>query len=216
MAAPIYKGGPPFFKPYIRFRNQMAFGMQIAGGGSPVSGTSGTYAGKAGPGSLFFDNTQTNGVFSWQNFGTLASPTWLPDAGSAIPGYLRVPVTSAQLLAMFTTPVSVLAAPAAGQAIVVQQIAFEMIATATAYTSGGTVNFVYHGGSVTPVTGTVAAAIVTATGPTTVVITLGPNIVSTGNAVTNAVGIDITNATGAFLTGTGTAVVHLFYSILTL
>lgn len=190
--------------------------MQVAGGGSPVNGTSGTYAGKAGPGSLYFDNTGTNGVFIWQNVGTLLSPIWVPEAGPASPSYLRTPITSAQILAMFTTPVAVVPAPAAGTAIIVQQIAFEMIATATAYTSGGTVNFVYHGGSVAAATGTVATAIVTATGPTSVVITLAPNLVSTGNAVTNAVGIDITNGTQTFASGTGTAVAHVWYTTITL
>jgi hypothetical protein len=48
------------------------------------------------------------------------------------------------------------------------------------------------------------------------VISLGPGIVATGNVVTNNVGIDITNGTGAFATGTGTAVVHIFYTTVTL
>lgn len=46
----------------------------VTNSGAPVNGTSGTYAGQAGPGSILFD--YTNGVV-YQNAGTLLSPTWV-------------------------------------------------------------------------------------------------------------------------------------------
>lgn len=52
--------------------------------GAPVSGTSGTFAGKAGKGSLVID--YTNGTL-YQNAGTKLSPTWTPvgSGGADIP-----------------------------------------------------------------------------------------------------------------------------------
>lgn len=45
----------------------------VTNAGAPTSGTSGTFVGQAGPGSLLID--YTNAVF-YINTGTLASPTW--------------------------------------------------------------------------------------------------------------------------------------------
>jgi len=71
MAAPIYKGGRPFFKPGIRFGNNV---LHLAGSATPTNGTSGTGAGQAGPGSVY--SAATGIVFV--NQGTKASPFWVP------------------------------------------------------------------------------------------------------------------------------------------
>jgi hypothetical protein len=129
--------------------------------------------------------------------------------------YATVNVTSANILAMFTTPVAILAAPGAGKAIVVDTILFEMTTTATAYASGGAVSFVYHGGSVASHSGTIPASVVTA-GAGTSNTQLGSPTAANGTTVPANTGIDITNATGAFTTGTGTAKVQIWYSVVTL
>lgn len=51
------------------------------GAGAPVSGTSGTGVGKAGPGSIYIDLTNKT---MYQNTNTKASPTWTQIAGSGL------------------------------------------------------------------------------------------------------------------------------------
>lgn len=129
---------------------------------------------------------------------------------------IAVSMTASQLFGMFTTPFSLLPAPGAGFAILVDQLTFEMTATSTAFAAGGAVSFVYHGGAVSPVTGTVLAAVVTTATPGTTQTLLGPPVATNGITVPANTGIDITNAGGAFTTGTGSARVHLRYRIITL
>lgn len=58
----------PFF-PAIQLKNHVRI---MSGSAAPSDGTSGTGAGKAGPGSLYL---RTNGSM-YQNTNTQASPTW--------------------------------------------------------------------------------------------------------------------------------------------
>lgn len=62
----------PFF-PAIQLKNRVRI---MTGSAAPSDGTSGTGAGKAGPGSLYL---RTNGTM-YQNAGTTASPTWVINA----------------------------------------------------------------------------------------------------------------------------------------
>lgn len=126
-----------------------------------------------------------------------------------------VTVTSAQILAMNAAPVSVLSAPAAGFALVVNNILVEIITTATPYANGGVVTFVYHGGSVACHAGSITAATITA-GAGTVFNQLGPAVQANGSIVPSATGIDVTNATAPFITGTGTLKVFFEYSVVQL
>src|SRR5262249_47448648 len=57
-----------------------------------------------------------------------------------------VPLTSANILGMFGTPVTILAAPGAGKALVVRKILLAFTA-GTQYASGGVVTFQYSGGA---------------------------------------------------------------------
>jgi hypothetical protein len=92
MAAPIYKGGVPFFKPGVRFANQVWFGVQTAGGGAPVNGSSGTGAGKAGIGSIYVDFLAGT---LYVNVGTKASPSWAPISSGSAPAQATVtPLTA--------------------------------------------------------------------------------------------------------------------------
>lgn len=128
-----------------------------------------------------------------------------------------VALTAAQIIAMGTTPVTILAAPGAGLSIVVREIVFEMKRTATAFTGGGAVSFQYHTTtSSVPHAGTVASSVVTTAGAATVTVLLAPNAGATGLVIPSNEGIDITNATAAFAAGTGTANVFLTYRIITL
>lgn len=126
-----------------------------------------------------------------------------------------VSLTSANLKGMYAAPVALLAAPGTGYAIVDVSAVFEMIATATGYANGGAVSIVYNGGSVPVHAGSVPAAVVTA-GAGTTLTNLGAAVATNGTTVAENKGLDITNASAAFITGTGTAKVFLKYRVIAL
>ena len=125
-------------------------------------------------------------------------------------GSTTVNLTAAQIIAMNATPVSLVPAPGAGMATIVDNITFKMVTTATAFTGGGAVEFRYTNGSGTKVTADVAAAVVTAGAGTSFTNVRGieASLTATANAA-----IVVTNATAAFAAGTGTAVVTIDYHV---
>lgn len=197
----------------VRQRRPWAFeaGLEIGrhgvwlyeGTGAPVNGTSGTGAGEGGPGSKYFD--YTNGGW-WINVGSMASPTWSPITPIAFA------VTSANILAMNATPVNLIAAPPAGFALIVDSVLMTLTRTATAYANGGVTNLVYTGGAVSPHSGSLPAAVMTG-GAGVVLNSFGGPSAANGIVVPTATGIDITNATAPFITGTGTLKVVVDYRV---
>jgi hypothetical protein len=125
----------------------------------------------------------------------------------------RVVLTAAQLEAMYTTPVSILPAPGAGYALIVDHVTLAIIAGGTAFTGGGAISFVYHGGSVPPHAGSVPASALTGASGTTLSL-LGPAVATNGTTVPANTGVDITNATQAFASGNGSAVVLIQYRVI--
>lgn len=125
----------------------------------------------------------------------------------------RVPLTAAQLEAMNGTPVSIVPAPGAGMVLIVDSIELEIIAGGSAFTGGGVITFVYHGGSINPHSSSIPAADLTGASGTAVYQLPPPSAVIAPPANT---GIDITNATTAFAAGNGSAVVLIQYRIVTL
>lgn len=126
-----------------------------------------------------------------------------------------VSLTAANILAMNGTPVTIIAAPGAGKAIIVNQILFEMTTTSTQFANGGTVNFQYHGTSTNVHSSTIPASVVTATAGTTNTL-LAQNTAANGITVPANTAVEITNGTAPFITGTGTAKVQIWYSVITL
>lgn len=131
------------------------------------------------------------------------------------PGLLQkatVALSAANILAMNGTPVPILPALAAGQVLVIDQIVVQFKAGSTQFASGGAVTFQYHGTSVNPHAGNVPAATINSASSSN-------NVLAPPSAVIQpptATGLEITNGTGAFTTGNGTAIVTVYYSILTL
>jgi hypothetical protein len=122
-----------------------------------------------------------------------------------------VPLTSAMILAMGTTPQTILATPGANKALIIYQIVLQTKPSGTAYANGGVTTFVYHGGSITPHGSNIpAATIISGTG-TLNVLPPNPGVIQ---PPTNT-GLDITTASAAFITGTGTGIVTVQYSVLT-
>jgi hypothetical protein len=126
-----------------------------------------------------------------------------------------VTLTAAQLTAMEATPQSILPAPGAGKVLIVDAILFQFKNGAAQFTGGGAVSFQYHGTAVSPHTGSVPAAVVQAAAPD--VQYLGPNVtgaIDLESAIN--LGLDITNPTAAFAAGNGTAIVTVWYQVVTL
>lgn len=127
----------------------------------------------------------------------------------------RYALTAANIQGMYAAPITIVAAPGTGKAIAVRRIVVELNLTATQFASGGVVHFYYHGSTTEIMAQTIAAATVNGGAGQTILI-LEPVQTAGGSVVTKEVGIDITNATGAFTTGTGTAVVTVYHDVITL
>lgn len=128
----------------------------------------------------------------------------------AAKGTAVVSLTAAQIIAMGTTPVTLIAAPASGKCIIVDNISFKMTTTATAFTGGGAVEFRYTNASGTKVSADIAAAVVTAAAGVSFTNVRGIEASLTG---TVDAAIVIRNPTAAFAAGTGSAVVTIDYHV---
>ena len=159
--------------------------------GDAAAGTSGTY-----------ENVGTSSACDFQLIASAAG-TFLT---------AQVPLSSAQILALNATPVTLVAAPGAGKVIAVNRITVKMVTTATQYANGGALEFRYTDASGAKVTADIAAGVVTAGAGTSYTSVAGVTT-SLTNVANAAIVID--NATAPFITGTGTAVVTIQYQILT-
>lgn len=130
-------------------------------------------------------------------------------------------LTAAQIIGMYAAPQLIIPAPPTGYAINPIQTVIEVDPTATQFTGGGVVapqigNTVHGGGTL--FTTTLAAAVVN--GASTVVTQLagtGANVTLVKSTGSNATaGLYLSNATGAFATGTGTLTVYLIYNLVSL
>ena len=126
---------------------------------------------------------------------------------------LKFLLTSANILAMNATPVTVIPAPGAGKALALQSVLFSFT-HGTSYANGGTTQLQYHGASTNIMHSTVAAAVFT--GSSDAILQFDPATTASGIVVTSNAAIEITNATAPFITGTGTAKIMLLYAVMTL
>jgi hypothetical protein len=146
----------------------------------------------------------SNGSGTW--YGELFGTT----AGSPGTQVSVTPLTSANILALNATPITLVPAPGTGKCTFVNRIAMKMVTTATGYANGGALEFRYTNASGTKVTADIAAAVVTAGAGTSFTSVGGIEASLTG--VTNAV-ICVSNATAPYITGTGSAVIVTEYIV---
>lgn len=126
--------------------------------------------------------------------------------------YTAAPLTAQNIKDMYGAPVTLIAAPGANKAIIVHDLVFEMKRSATAFTGGGAVSIEYASGS--DVVATIAAAVVTGAAGTTLSSRVMVDLSDVALANIENDAIKITNATAAFADGTGTAEVHIWYSVI--
>lgn len=129
----------------------------------------------------------------------------------------RIALTAAQINGMYAAPVVLVAAPGASKAIAVNKLMFKIVRSATAFANGGAAIIQYdstvNGGGTQACDSTLASTVITGAAGTSISIRNGA-IISDSTATIVNKGLYISNATGAFDTGTGTATVDVWYSVI--
>lgn len=123
----------------------------------------------------------------------------------------KTTITSAQILALFTTPISLVAAPGAGLAIVVHRITASVDYGTAAYATNVTLEFRYTNGSGTKVSADIAALLDATADKIVSVGGIEAATVLTANAAVVA-----RVATGNPVTGDSPIAVSVDYSIVTI
>ena len=121
-----------------------------------------------------------------------------------------VSLTSANLLGMYATPITVLAAPGAGKTIRIKSCVGIFDSTVTTYANGGVIYLSYN--NTTPITNNVAASFLTAGDK---VFSLNALTAASGVSLLVDTAVTITNDTAAFITGTGVARLLIEYDVVT-
>lgn len=166
-----------------------------------------------------YSHISTGAGFSVKNGATVTeviSQAGVVAASTANPAVLKtvtVSLTAAQIIAMYATPIQVVAA-VTGKALYVASVNFDLTGTATQFTGGGVVNVQYDStanGAGTTAHADIAASVVT--GATALVHTFripkDQSAIATASIVGK--GLYISNKSAAFAAGTGTAVVTVRY-----
>ncbi len=146
---------------------------------------------------------QSNGM------GTYFTSVYGTGAAGAAGGVSVTPLTSANILALSVTPITLVPA-ITGKCIFVDRIALKMVTTATTYANGGALEFRYTNASGTKVTADILVGVVTAGA--------GTSFTSVGGIEASLTGvisapIVVNNATAPFITGTGTGVIVTEYIV---
>lgn len=116
------------------------------------------------PGAELVDSTNGNRYF---NAGTALAPIWKRSAYDEQQQVATVTIPTASVLALNTTPFSLVAAQGAGTVVAVDEIAFKLIFNSVAYTGSNALEFRYTNGSGAKVTADIAAATLNASSGTT-------------------------------------------------
>lgn len=127
--------------------------------------------------------------------------------------FVKIPFSSADILALHTTPKACISAPGAGKCIILEDWVWAFSVGGVAYT-GGTNLGLYYTATSTLATGAIGGGYITSASNIT------QNFVKTTNVVLTTlanVGVSFKTATAvAFINGTGTANLYISYRILTL
>jgi hypothetical protein len=121
----------------------------LTGSGAPTNGTTGTFAGQAGPGASYTD--YLNGA-EYINVGTLLSPTWVKAAGADVIQKASGVITAAQIIATtagnlgHANGVILVPAAPAGAINELESCVISMDFLTAAYTGGGNTTVNIGGG----------------------------------------------------------------------
>lgn len=123
---------------------------------------------------------------------------------------VEVAVSAAELIAMYTTPKELIAAPGAGYALSLIRAVVIYDSTATAFTSGGVITVNYGSGGAAQ-SSNLAATFLTNAGDK--VFNLEKLNAAGGLTMPVNTSLTLTNATGVFATGTGVVRIQIVYAI---
>jgi hypothetical protein len=131
--------------------------------------------------------------------------------------HVKVSLTAAQLNGMYAAPVKLLDPQGAGKAIIVTKAVFTITRTATAFANGGVSIVQYgstvNGGGTQSLDSTIAAAVITGAAGTTVTVRNGAVISDLAAASIQNAPLYLSNQTAAFITGTGTGTIDVWYYV---
>lgn len=136
-----------------------------------------------------------------------------------LPGlyHKQISLTAAEINGMYAAPKLLLSAPGSGKSIAIAKVIFKITRTATAFANGGAAIIQYdstvNGGGTQACDSTLASTVITGAAGTSHSIRNGAVISDSTATIVNK-GIYLSNATGAFDTGTGTATVDIWYAVL--
>lgn len=146
----------------------------------------------------------------YTNYGTKAAPVWVAEIATAV-----VTLAAADIIAMYTTPVQIVASMGS-KAIIVDSMELVITRTSTAFTGGGVVGVQYDStanGAGTLTTANIAATVVTGSAGTTYTKRIPVVLSDVATASIAGKGLFISNATAVFAAGTGTAQVIVKYHL---
>ena len=148
------------------------------------------------------ENTTTGNTF--KNTGSATSCSF-----EDVSGVLTrvVPLTAAQIIALYTTSVEVIPA-VAGKSIILDSFVFDLTGTATQFTGGGVVNLQYDStanGAGTTLHADIAATVVQNATARIQTIRIPKDLSSIATTAITGKGVYIGAKTAVFATGTGTA-----------
>ncbi len=146
--------------------------------------------------------------------GTINTSVW--GNNSLIQSVTTTTLTNAQLLGMYATPVLLIPAQGAGTMILLDKMVVDYHYLTASTASGGAIQAQY-GATVDGAGPAASASIAAATlngFAGNAIMTVGSVAVSQLDAAVENVGIYLSNATGAFTTGAGSAIVYSYYRVI--
>lgn len=158
------------------------------------------------------DSTTNYSSITWTNTGTVAVPAWTQTVPQGI-STVKVSLTSAQILALNTTAIVLIAAPAIGQAIQLISVTGRINFLTAAYATNTELDIIdtTAGTKLYEDTGTLLAS------TSTKVAQIEPVIASNAaNVITAAGSVSAKIATGNPITGAGSVDLYITYRVITL
>jgi hypothetical protein len=170
--------------------------------------------GQAGTGSL--GQRYVDYKTSIVDFGTFKVTSGAVTGTGSLTGHVSIPISSADILALYSAPKLLIASPGAGHSITILKANFAITRTATVYVTGGGAAIIQygsttHGGGTQACDSTIAATVITGTAGLSNTFRNGA-IISDATTTVDDKGIYLSAATGDFTSGTGTAVMDVWYT----